>query len=39
MGGPKFYHDVYDRAETLPLTKFKESFGLIRDFVAAGVWE
>ncbi len=39
MGGPKFYHDVYDRAETLPLTKFRESFELIRDFVAAGEWE
>jgi Iap family predicted aminopeptidase len=39
MGGPKFYHDVYDRPETLPLTKFKETFGLIRDFVAAGELE
>jgi hypothetical protein len=34
MGGPKFYHDIYDRPETLPLTKFREAFGLIRDFVA-----
>ncbi len=34
MGGPKFYHDIYDRPETLPLTKFSEAFGLIRDFVS-----
>jgi hypothetical protein len=33
MGGPKFYHDIYDRPETLPLTKFQEMFGLITDFV------
>ncbi len=33
LGGPKFYHDIYDRPETLPLTKFAGSFGLIRDFL------
>ncbi len=33
LGGPKFYHDIYDRAETLPLTKFREVFGLITDFI------
>ena len=32
MGGIQAYHDIYDRAETLPLTKFKEAFRLIRDF-------
>jgi hypothetical protein len=33
LGGIKAYHDVYDRAETLPLTKFKELFGLLTDFI------
>jgi len=33
LGGPKFYHDIYDRAETLPLTKFSQVFGLITDFI------
>jgi hypothetical protein len=33
LGGIKAYHDIYDRAETLPLTKFKELFGLLTDFV------
>jgi aminopeptidase YwaD len=32
MGGIKAYHDVYDRAETLPLTKFEELFKLIISF-------
>jgi aminopeptidase YwaD len=32
MGGIKAYHDVYDRAETLPLTKFEELFQLITRF-------
>ena len=35
MGGIKAYHDIYDKAATLPLTKFKETFGLIRDFTDA----
>jgi aminopeptidase YwaD len=35
MGGIKAYHDVFDKAETLPLTKFSEVFMLIRDFADA----
>jgi hypothetical protein len=35
LGGIKAYHDVNDRAETLPLTKYKELFGLITAFVEA----
>ncbi len=34
LGGIKAYHDIYDRAETLPLTRFKEAFGLMTDFIA-----
>jgi hypothetical protein len=33
LGGIKAYHDVYDRPETLPLTKYKELFGLLTDFI------
>lgn len=32
MGGIKAYHDVYDRPETLPLTKFEEIFKMIIKF-------
>ncbi len=32
LGGIKAYHDIYDRPETLPLTKFTEAFKLLRDF-------
>ncbi|CAG0994042.1 MAG: M28 family peptidase [Bacteroidetes bacterium] len=32
MGGISAYHDIYDRPETLPLTKFEDYFRLIRDF-------
>jgi Zn-dependent M28 family amino/carboxypeptidase len=32
LGGIKAYHDIYDRAETLPLTKYKEVFRLLTDF-------
>jgi aminopeptidase YwaD len=32
-GGIKAYHDIEDVSKTLPLTKFKNSFRLIRDFV------
>ncbi len=32
LGGIQAYHDIYDKPETLPLTKFKEVFLLIRDF-------
>ncbi|SMB95705.1 peptidase M28 [Hymenobacter roseosalivarius DSM 11622] len=34
-GGSKAYHDVRDRAETLPLTAFTGVFGLIRQFLTA----
>lgn len=34
LGGIKSYHDVCDRGETLPLTKFDEIFRLLRDFTA-----
>lgn len=33
MGGISAYHDIYDKAETLPLTKFKEVFRLLTDYV------
>jgi len=33
MGGISAYHDVDDVSKTLPLTKYNESFKLIRDFV------
>ena len=33
MGGISAYHDVDDISKTLPLTKFEDSFRLIRDFV------
>ena len=32
MGGIQAYHDVYDKAETLPLTEFEDLFHLIVDF-------
>jgi len=35
LGGIAAYHDIYDRPETLPLTKFKEVFRLIVDFNTA----
>lgn len=35
LGGIKAYHDVYDKAETLPLTKFKEIFRLFNAFLRA----
>lgn len=35
LGGIKAYHDIFDKPETLPLTKFKEFFGLLTDFVTA----
>lgn len=35
MGGTKAYHDINDKAEDLPLTKYSELFELIIDFVAA----
>lgn len=33
MGGIKAYHDVYDKAETLPLTRYKQAFRLIISFI------
>ena len=33
LGGIKAYHDINDKAATLPLTKFKEVFGLIKEFI------
>lgn len=33
MGGIKAYHDVFDRAETLPLTRYKQVFKLITGFI------
>ncbi len=33
MGGIQAYHDIYDRAETLPLTEFEDLFRLLTDFV------
>lgn len=32
LGGIKAYHDIYDRRETLPLTKFDEVFKLLLQF-------
>jgi aminopeptidase YwaD len=33
LGGITAYHDIYDKPQTLPLTKFKEVFLLISDFI------
>ncbi len=33
MGGTQAYHDIYDTADQLPLTKFNEYFNLITEFV------
>ena len=33
LGGIKAYHDIYDRAETLPLTKFEQVYELLIEFV------
>ena len=33
LGGIKAYHDIYDRAETLPLTRYTEFFQLMKDFI------
>jgi aminopeptidase YwaD len=32
MGGVSWYHDVFDKAATLPLTDFNDVFSLLRDF-------
>jgi len=33
MGGISAYHDVYDKAETLPLTEFDDYSQLLIDFI------
>ena len=33
MGGISAYHDIDDKSNTLPLTKFEPIFRLLRDFV------
>jgi hypothetical protein len=33
LGGINAYHDIYDVASTLPLTRYKETFGLLKDFI------
>lgn len=33
LGGVAHYHDVHDRAETLPLTEFGDLHALLRDFI------
>ena len=35
LGGIDAYHNIYDRAATLPLTKYNELFKLLTDFVKA----
>ena len=32
-GGTQAYHDIYDNAETLPLSKFNDVFHLLTDFI------
>jgi aminopeptidase YwaD len=34
LGGIAAYHDIYDKAETLPLTDYEDVFKLIKDFVS-----
>jgi aminopeptidase YwaD len=33
LGGIQAYHDIYDRAETLPLTEFEDYFRLVTQFI------
>ncbi|MFH0893121.1 MAG: M20/M25/M40 family metallo-hydrolase [Bacteroidota bacterium] len=33
MGGISEYHNIYDKAETLPLTAYENYFRLLRDFI------
>lgn len=33
LGGIQAYHDIYDKSETLPLTKFEDYFKLVTQFV------
>lgn len=34
MGGSQFYHDVYDRAWSIPFSHYNQSFRLITDFIS-----
>lgn len=34
LGGIAAYHDIYDRAETLPLSDYEDVFKLVKDFVS-----
>jgi hypothetical protein len=34
LGGVAHYHDVRDKAETLPLTEFADLHALLREFIA-----
>lgn len=34
LGGISAYHDIYDKAETLPLTEFNDLFNLLTEFIA-----
>jgi hypothetical protein len=34
-GGPGYYHDVFDKAQTLSLNNVPQVFQLLTDFVAA----
>jgi hypothetical protein len=33
LGGISAYHDIYDRAETLPLTAYNNYFALVKEFI------
>jgi Zn-dependent M28 family amino/carboxypeptidase len=33
LGGIRAYHDIYDRAETLPFTEFEDYFELVVKFI------
>ena len=33
LGGTKAYHDIYDKAETLPLSEFEDYFKLLLQFI------
>jgi Zn-dependent M28 family amino/carboxypeptidase len=34
LGGIQAYHDIYDRAETLPLTEYEDYFKLLLNFIS-----
>ncbi|HRE24694.1 MAG TPA: aminopeptidase, partial [Bacteroidia bacterium] len=35
LGGVTWYHDVMDKSETLPLTKYNNVFQLLKSFIIA----